>query len=124
MTIESLLWFVIVLAFIGLIVGAVARVLVPGNAPMGIGATIGAGIVGAFIGGFIGRLLFGSNLTDLWSFLLSVLVAAALVWAISGRRGGSFGYRRRPSALAYDRGYDDRVIVEDDRPLSRRRRFF
>ena len=126
MTIESLLWFVIVLAFIGLIVGAVARVLVPGNAPMGIGATIGAGIAGAVIGGFIGRLLLGPNLTSLWSFVLSVLVAAAVVWAVSGRRR-TYGYRRRPSALAYDRGYDDRVVVDDDRsyrPFSRRRRFF
>ena len=122
MTIESLVWFVIILAIIGLIVGAVARVLVPGNAPMGIGATVGAGIVGAFVGGFIGRLLFGANLTNLWSFVLSVLVAAAVVWAVSGRRG-SYGYRRRPSVMAYDRGYDDRVIV-DDAPPYRRRRFF
>ncbi len=122
MTIESLLVFVIVLAFIGLIVGAVARVLVPGNAPMGIGATIGAGIVGAFVGGFIGRLLFGPNLSNLWSFVLSVLVAAALVWALSGR-GRGYGYRRQPDVLVYDRGYDDGVVV-DDRPLARRRRFF
>jgi len=118
MTIESLLVFVLVLAFIGLIVGAVARVIVP-NAPIGIGATIGAGIAGAFIGGFIGRLLFGPNLTQLWSFVLSVLVAAALVWALAGR-GRSYGYRRQ---AVYDSGYDDRVVV-DDRPLSRRRRFF
>ena len=118
MTIESLLVFVLVLAFIGLIVGAVARVIVP-NAPIGIGATIGAGIAGAFIGGFVGRLLFGPNLTSLWSFVLSVLVAAGLVWVLAGR-GRSYGYRRQP---VYDSGYDDRVIV-DDRPLSRRRRFF
>jgi uncharacterized membrane protein YeaQ/YmgE (transglycosylase-associated protein family) len=121
MTIESLLVFVIVLAFIGLIVGAVARVVVPGNAPMGIGATIGAGLVGAFVGGFLGRLLFGPHLTSLWSFVLAVLVAAAVVWAISRR--GSHGYRRRPGVLAYDRGYDDGVIVDDDRSY-RRRRFF
>jgi len=56
MTIESLIWFVLVLAVIGLIVGAVARVLVPGPTSMGVLATIGAGIAGAFIGGFIGRL--------------------------------------------------------------------
>ena len=126
MTLESLLLFVLVLAFIGLIVGAVARVLVPGPTPMGILATIGAGIAGAFIGGFIGRLLFGPNLTNMWSFVLSVLAAVGLVWLMSGRRRTS-GYGRRSSALAYDRGYDDRVVVDDDRsyrPLSRRRRFF
>ena len=127
MTIESLLLFVLVLAFIGLVVGAVARLLVPGPTPMGILGTIGAGIAGAFIGGFIGRLLFGPNLGNGWSFLLSVLAAVGVVWLISGRRG-TYGYGRRAGALAYDRGYDDRAVVDDDRsyrrPLARRRRFF
>ncbi len=126
MTVESLLWFVVVLGFIGLIVGAVARVLVPGSTPMGILATIGAGIAGALIGGFIGRLLFGPNLTNGWSFVLSVLAAVGVVWLVSGRRR-TYRYERGPDVLVYDRGYDDRVVVEDDRsyrPLARRRRFF
>jgi uncharacterized membrane protein YeaQ/YmgE (transglycosylase-associated protein family) len=122
MTIESLLWFVLVLGFIGLIVGAVARVLVPGPSSMGILATIGAGIAGAFIGGFVGRVLFGPSLTDWWSFGLSVLAAVGVVWLMSGRTR-TYGYGRRSDAVVYDRGYDDRVIV-DDRPLTRRRRFF
>ena len=126
MTVESLLWFVIVLAFIGLIVGAVARLLVPGPTPMGILGTIGAGIAGAFIGGFVGRLLFGPNLTNGWSFVLSVLAAVGVVWLVSGRRG-TYRYGRRAEPLVYDRGYDDRVVVDDDRsyrPVARRRRFF
>jgi uncharacterized membrane protein YeaQ/YmgE (transglycosylase-associated protein family) len=124
MTIESLLGFVLVLAVIGLIVGAVARVLVPGPTSMGILATIGAGIAGAFIGGFIGRLLFGPNLTNGWSFVLSVLAAIGVVWLMSGRRR-AYGYGR-PDAVVYERGYDDRVLVDDRgyRPLARRRRFF
>ena len=125
MTVESLLWFVIVLAFIGLIVGAVARLFVPGPTPMGILGTIGAGIAGAFIGGFIGRLLFGPNLTNGWSFVLSVLAAAGVVWLVSGR-GRTYRYRE-PDTIVYDRWYDDRVIGADDpsyRPLARRRRFF
>jgi uncharacterized membrane protein YeaQ/YmgE (transglycosylase-associated protein family) len=126
MTLESLLSFILILAFIGLIVGAVARLLVPGPTPMGILATIGAGIAGAFIGGFVGRLLFGPNLTNGWSFVLSVLAAVGVVWLVSGRHR-TYGYGRRADTLVYDRGYDDRVIVEDDRayrPLARRRRFF
>ena len=126
MTIESLLGFVLVLAVIGLIVGAVARVLVPGPTSMGILATIGAGIAGAFIGGIIGRLLLGPNLTNGWSFVLSVLAAIGVVWLVSGR-GRTYGYGRRRDAVAYDGGYDDRVLVDDDRgyrPLARRRRFF
>ena len=126
MTVESLLWFVIVLAIIGLIVGAVARVLVPGPTPMGILGTIGAGIAGAFIGGFIGRLLLGPNLTDGWSFVLSVLAAVGVVWLVSGRHG-TYRYGRGRDAPVYERGYDDRVVVDDDRSyrrLVRRRRFF
>ena len=126
MTAESLLWFVIVLALIGLIVGAVARVFVPGPTPMGILGTIGAGIAGAFIGGFIGRLLLGPNLTNGWSFVLSVLAAAGVVWLVSGR-ARTYRYGREPDTVVYDRGYDDGVVVDDDRsyrPLRRRRRFF
>ncbi|HUR24279.1 MAG TPA: GlsB/YeaQ/YmgE family stress response membrane protein [Acidimicrobiales bacterium] len=125
MTIESLLGFVLVLAVIGLIVGAVARVLVPGPTSMGILATIGAGIAGAFIGGFIGRLLFGPNLTNGWSFVLSVLAAIGVVLLMSGRHR-TYG-SRRSEAVVYDRGYDDRVLVDDNRgyrPPARRRRFF
>src|SRR5262245_8329292 len=39
--------------FAGLIIGAVARLLMPGKQPMGLIATILLGIVGALIGGFI-----------------------------------------------------------------------
>ena len=129
MTIESLLLFVLVLAFIGLIVGAVARLLVPGPTPLGILGTIGAGIAGALIGGFIGRLLFGPDLSDVWSFVLSVLAAIAVIWLISGRRRTiGYGRGRGRGALTYDRGYDDRVVVENDRsyrrPFARRGRFF
>ena len=126
MTIESLLWFVIVLAFIGLVVGAVARLVVPGPTPLGILGTIGAGIAGAFLGGFFGRLLFGPNLGNGWSFVLSVLAAAGVVWLVSGR-SRSYRYGRGRDAVVYDRGYDDRVLVDDDRsyrPVARRRRFF
>ena len=119
MTIESLLWFVIVLAFIGLIVGAVARVLVPGDTPMGILATIGAGIAGAFIGGFIGRLLFGPNLSSVWSFVLSVLVAVGVVWLVSGRRG-TYRYGRGRDVLVDDGGHAGTGY----RTFGRRRRFF
>lgn len=44
----------------GLIVGAIARFVVPGPDPMGIFATIAVGIAGAFLGGFLGSL-FSDN---------------------------------------------------------------
>jgi len=42
---------------IGLLIGAVARFLVPGRDPMGCLATSLVGICGAFLGGFLSRLL-------------------------------------------------------------------
>lgn len=53
----TMLTFVIVLIVVGLIAGAIARLLVPGRDPMGILATIALGIVGSFIGGFLENLI-------------------------------------------------------------------
>lgn len=47
----------------GLIVGAVARLLVPGEQPIGCLATVILGVVGAFVGGFLGSLIFGGDVT-------------------------------------------------------------
>jgi uncharacterized membrane protein YeaQ/YmgE (transglycosylase-associated protein family) len=57
------LGFILGLLLIGLIAGALARFLVPGRDPMGIGATIVLGIAGSFLGGFLARLLFESQET-------------------------------------------------------------
>ncbi|PZS13466.1 MAG: GlsB/YeaQ/YmgE family stress response membrane protein, partial [Pseudonocardiales bacterium] len=53
-----MLGLIITLLVVGLIAGALARLLVPGRDPMGIGATIVLGIVGSFVGGFLGYVLF------------------------------------------------------------------
>jgi len=49
--------FIVVLLIVGLIVGAIARLLMPGRDSMGIVATIALGIVGSFIGGFLQNLV-------------------------------------------------------------------
>ena len=59
-----MLWFIISLIIIGAIAGFIARALVPGKDPMGIGATILLGIVGSFIGGFLGWALFGKDMSE------------------------------------------------------------
>ena len=56
--------FIIGLILVGLIAGALARLLVPGRDPMGIGATILLGIVGSFVGGFLADVLFRSDADD------------------------------------------------------------
>jgi uncharacterized membrane protein YeaQ/YmgE (transglycosylase-associated protein family) len=53
------LWFLLVLAFSGLIVGALARLALPGPDPMGILATIGLGLAGSFVGGILSWLVLG-----------------------------------------------------------------
>lgn len=53
--------FLLYLIIIGLIAGAIARLLVPGRDPMGILETMALGIVGSFVGGFLGALLFGAD---------------------------------------------------------------
>src|SRR5690242_4449405 len=56
--------FLLYLLIIGIVAGFLARLLVPGRDPMGIGATILLGIIGSFIGGFLGWALFGTDLED------------------------------------------------------------
>lgn len=60
-----MLWFILSLIIVGLIAGALARLLVPGRDPMGIGATIVLGIAGSFLGGFLADALFRSDAEDL-----------------------------------------------------------
>lgn len=56
--------FILGLILVGLIAGALARLLVPGRDPMGIGATIVLGIIGSFVGGFLADVLFRSAEED------------------------------------------------------------
>ena len=55
---------ILFLLVIGLVAGFLARLLVPGPDPMGVGQTILLGIVGSFIGGFIGYALFHKDGQD------------------------------------------------------------
>jgi uncharacterized membrane protein YeaQ/YmgE (transglycosylase-associated protein family) len=65
--------------FFGLIVGAIAKLLMPGRDPGGILVTILLGIVGAVIGGFLGRALGFYGPDDPAGFLMSLLGAIALL---------------------------------------------
>ncbi len=56
-----MLGLIVSLLVIGLIAGALARLVVPGRQSMSIPATILLGIVGSFLGGFLGYVLFGRD---------------------------------------------------------------
>ena len=60
----NMIGLIVSLLVVGLIAGAVARLLVPGKQNLSIPATIVIGVVGSFVGGFLGYLLFRSDSND------------------------------------------------------------
>jgi uncharacterized membrane protein YeaQ/YmgE (transglycosylase-associated protein family) len=87
---------------IGIVVGVLGRLVLPGRQPIGFLVTILVGIVSAFIGTAIARAMGVPTATsgiDWLELLVQVIVAAlgvALVVALMGRRGtGVMGGRRR-----------------------------
>ncbi|MEY2399388.1 MAG: hypothetical protein QOJ00_2562 [Actinomycetota bacterium] len=75
---------IISLVISGLIIGALARLAIPGPNPMSIGMTILVGIGGSLVGGLIGRAVFGRNGNG-GSLLLAVLAAAGIVFLMQRR---------------------------------------
>ena len=75
----SLVAYLILLAAIGLVVGALARALLPGADPMGIGATISVGVLGSFAAGLFSWYVLHRHGAGL---LLSVLFAMVIVFVL------------------------------------------
>ena len=65
----------------GLIVGVIAKLLMPGRDPGGMIVTVLLGIAGAVVGGFVGRALglYGAN--DAAGIFMSILGAVLLLFA-------------------------------------------
>jgi uncharacterized membrane protein YeaQ/YmgE (transglycosylase-associated protein family) len=53
----AMLTYIVILIIVGLIAGAIARLLVPGRDPIGVFGTILLGIAGSFVGGFLWNLI-------------------------------------------------------------------
>jgi len=70
----------------GLVAGAIARFLTPGNQPMGWLATMVLGIVGSFVGGFIGFVLQGGNVFQTSGWIGSI-VGAVIVLLLTSSSG-------------------------------------
>lgn len=99
---QPMLAFIIVLLFIGLIAGALARLLVPGRDPIGFFGTIALGVLGSFLGGVVLNLveyhkLFTHSIR-LAGIIGSVIGAIILLilYRLSGHERGHrrTGYRR------------------------------
>ena len=81
---------------LGLIAGALAKLIYPGHQGGGIFATIGLGILGALVGGYIGQTLLGSSgaaaasagALTIPSIIFAVLGAMLLIfiWGLITRR--------------------------------------
>ena len=83
------------LAFLllGLIAGAIAKLIHPGRQGGGWVITLVLGVIGALVGGFIGRALFDSDVDgffSLSSWLLAIggsLIVLVIYGAVTGRKG-------------------------------------
>ena len=74
--VKLLLW-----ALVGLVIGALARLVLPGVHPIGWLGTIAAGIAGALLGGLVANTFdFGG----IFEFIVAVAAAAALIAAFAG----------------------------------------
>jgi len=88
-----LLWMIIV----GLIVGALAKLIMPGHDPGGIVVTILLGIGGSILAGFLGRAVGWYAEGQPVGFIASVIgaiIILAIYRVIIGRRAGVGGIRR------------------------------
>ena len=74
----------------GLIVGALAKLVMPGRDPGGIIVTMLLGVAGAVLGGALGRALGWYGPNDGAGFVVSFLGAVVLLW------GYRLATRRRP----------------------------
>jgi uncharacterized membrane protein YeaQ/YmgE (transglycosylase-associated protein family) len=89
MTLGHLLSWIIA----GLIVGAIARLIVPGRQPMGIVLTIVLGILGAIVGGYLANILFGPPPPEItvdthWRGWLMSILGGVLVVGLYGLIAG------------------------------------
>ena len=81
----GLLWTLL----IGLVIGALAKLIMPGKDPGGIIITIVIGIAGSFLGGFLGRLLGLYQPNQPAGFLMSLVGALILLGLYRLVRGRS-----------------------------------
>ncbi len=98
-----MLEFIIILLIIGLIAGAIARLLVPGRDPIGLLGTIALGVLGSFVGGFLLNLIFYHTLsihrlrpTGIIGSILGAIVIL-LILRLSGHEPGRSRRSRRRS---------------------------
>jgi uncharacterized membrane protein YeaQ/YmgE (transglycosylase-associated protein family) len=86
-----LVLYLVYLLIAGLVIGLLARLVLPGPDPMSWLATMGYGIAGSLLGGIVGRMLGLGNI----GLLLGIACAAGLIWYF--RRRGKPAAGREPT---------------------------
>jgi uncharacterized membrane protein YeaQ/YmgE (transglycosylase-associated protein family) len=71
-------WLIVIV--VGLIIGAVARLLMPGRDPIGILGTLVIGVVGALLGTWLWNALLPNNDNQGIALFAGVVVAMILLW--------------------------------------------
>jgi uncharacterized membrane protein YeaQ/YmgE (transglycosylase-associated protein family) len=89
----SVIVYLLVLFVVGLIVGGLARLALPGRDPMPIWMTALIGIAGSFLAGFFWLLVSGRNGGGI---VLSVAFATLIVYLIRRSRGGGLTHPGTP----------------------------
>jgi uncharacterized membrane protein YeaQ/YmgE (transglycosylase-associated protein family) len=92
------LWALLSTIVVGLIIGLLGRLVVPGRQPIGLLATVLIGFLGAIGGSLIGHAIGTGHLLTV---LLEVAVAGLLVAGYSGSRRGRLHTARRRAIGRY-----------------------
>ena len=87
----------------GLVVGVLARLIVPGRQQLGLGMTVLLGIIGSVVGGIVANALGTGDVLELNVLGSIVAIAASVVLIVIGERTGAL--RRH---FGRDRGDDRR----------------
>ena len=82
----SIVALILLLALQGLIVGAFARLALPGKDPLTIPQTIGLGLAGSFLAGIVVQILSGGR--EGAGFLASLVFSVLILYFIRRHRGG------------------------------------
>ena len=79
----------------GLVVGIVARLVVPGRQHLRLGTTLLLGLIGSVVGGVVANALGTGDIFEL-NFLVSIMaITAAVILIIAGDRIGALAKRSR-----------------------------
>ncbi|MGO3796275.1 MAG: GlsB/YeaQ/YmgE family stress response membrane protein [Pauljensenia sp.] len=79
---------------LGLIAGAIAKAIIPGDQPGGWFATLILGVIGAMLGGWLGGVIFKTEVMDsffslsAWvSAIVGSIIVLLIYGALTGRKG-------------------------------------